>query len=74
MRIELFLDKSVEENASIYFEKSKKLKKKVKGAKEALIIHKKKLEKLEKEKKKEIETYEKNKVIKTKKEWYFGCY
>ena len=39
--IELYLDKSVEQNASIYFDKAKKLKKKIKGAKEALEKHQK---------------------------------
>ena len=70
MKVELFLDKSVEENASVYFEKSKKLKKKIKGALEAVEVHKNKLKKLEKEKAREKEDYEKNKEVKLKKEWY----
>jgi predicted ribosome quality control (RQC) complex YloA/Tae2 family protein len=69
--IELYLDKSVEQNASIYFEKSKKLKKKIEGAKEAVSTHKEKLLKLEKKKEAEKEQFEKNKPqANIKKEWY----
>ena len=69
--IELYLDKSVEQNASIYFDKSKKLKKKMVGAKEAVAVYEKKLEKLEKKKSIEKEEYD-NRVVesKVKKEWY----
>jgi len=69
VRVELYLDKSIEENASLYFEKSKKLRKKIEGAKEAVDTHKSKLEKLEK--KKEVEIKEKEETAKkAKKEWY----
>ena len=69
--IELYLDKSVEQNASIYFEKSKKLKKKMVGANEAIAIYEKKLEKLEKKKNMEKEEYESKAVeSEVKKEWY----
>ena len=70
--IDIYLDKSVEQSASIYFDKSKKLKKKAKGAKEAISIHEKKLAELEKKKEKEIQEYEKKSAEKTtlKKEWY----
>jgi len=71
-QIELFLNKSIEENASDYFEKAKKLKKKVRGAKEAVGKYEKKLNQLEKKKAKEKESYEERIVEKkkVKKEWY----
>jgi predicted ribosome quality control (RQC) complex YloA/Tae2 family protein len=70
-KIELYLDKTVEQNASLYFEKSKKFKKKIEGAKEAVAVHKKKLEKLEKMKASEKEEFDKKKAVKKlKKEWY----
>jgi len=65
--IKLDINKSLEENASLYYEKAKKFKKKIQGAKEALEETKRKLKKLEKEKAKEKEQIEKTK---TKKEWY----
>jgi len=68
-QIELSLNKTVEQNAGIYFDKSKKLKKKTVGAKEAIVTHQKKLKELEKKKAVEKEEYEKNQVT-TKKEWY----
>ena len=71
-QIELYLDKAIEQNASVYFDKSKKLKKKTEGAKEAVKVYEKKLEKLEKKKEAEKEQYEiaaiENKEV--KKEWY----
>jgi predicted ribosome quality control (RQC) complex YloA/Tae2 family protein len=71
MKIELELDKSVEENASKYFEIAKKLKKKLVGAKAALEITKLKLEKEEKEQALGEEKKEKSKREKArKKEWY----
>jgi len=48
MRIRLYINKSLEENASIYFEKAKKEKKKLEGAKEALKKSINKLKNLEK--------------------------
>jgi len=70
-QIELFLEKSVEQNADIYFQKAKKLKKKIEGAKEAITIHTKKLEQLEKKKAKEKEVYEQVQAEpEVKKEWY----
>jgi predicted ribosome quality control (RQC) complex YloA/Tae2 family protein len=70
MEIELNLDKSIEENASLYFEKSKKSKKKIEGAKEALKKTQKTYQEL-KEKGKEIKKKEKNsKSEKSKKEWF----
>ena len=66
-RLTLDINKSIEQNASIYYEKAKKAKKKIEGAKEALVETLRKLKKLEKQKSKE------EKIIETKpskKEWY----
>jgi len=72
MEIEIYLDKTVEQNAEFYFEKAKKAKKKLGGALKALEETRKKLEKLESEKEKELEKIEKKSVEKKerKKEWY----
>lgn len=70
MEVEINLDKSVEQNAEIYFEKAKKAKKKLEGALKALENSKKKLEDLEKEKEKEIEKIKEVKKVVRKKEWY----
>jgi predicted ribosome quality control (RQC) complex YloA/Tae2 family protein len=70
MKIEIDLEKSVESNASDYYNKIKKLKKKLEGAKDALVDSRNKLKKLEKDKEKvlkELEEKEKNKI---EKEWY----
>ncbi len=67
MELELFLEKSVEQNASIYFEKAKKAKSKLEGAKEALENSKIKLEKL---KKNAIIAKEKLEKVVRKKEWF----
>ncbi len=67
-RITLDINKSLEQNASSYYDKAKKIKKKIQGAKQALEQTKRELKKLEREEaklqKQEIES------IKTKKEWY----
>ena len=73
MELTLYLDKTVEQNAAIYFETSKKAKKKLEGATAALIESTKKLAKLEKEKKekdKVNQQTEQNLKTKTKSEWY----
>ncbi|MFC1691207.1 NFACT RNA binding domain-containing protein [Nanoarchaeota archaeon] len=75
MEIEIDLKKSVQKNASDYFEKAKKAKKKVEGAKEAITMAKKKLEQLkkkaEKTEQKELEKQKAQKIKKQKKpEWY----
>ena len=67
-KIYIYLDKSVEQNASTYFEKAKKAKKKLVGAKEALEKTKKKLGALRKEK--EVITEKKEVKKKPKKEWF----
>jgi len=66
MRISLDIRKSLEENAASYFEKAKKDKKKIEGAKRIVEEYRKKLSVLEEEK------AEKKAVIKplVKKEWY----
>jgi predicted ribosome quality control (RQC) complex YloA/Tae2 family protein len=68
MKISLDLTKNVDKNASIYYDKAKKVKKKIEGAKEALGISLKKLKKLEKQRDDEIKVQEKRKDI--KREWY----
>ena len=49
-RLILDLNKSVEENASLYYEKAKKIKKKIAGAEEALKRNLMKLKELESKK------------------------
>ena len=66
MRIKIDINKSIEKNSAYYFEKSKKAKKKLEGAEQALGKSLKKLEKLKKEKPEK----EKKQIKKTKKEWY----
>ncbi|MBW2990529.1 DUF814 domain-containing protein [Candidatus Woesearchaeota archaeon] len=66
MEIILDIRKSVEENASHYFEKSKKAKKKLAGAKDAVEMYKHKLGSLKQEKIQEKAVVKK----KAKKEWF----
>jgi len=71
MEININLDKNVEENAQVYFEKAKKAKKKLEGAKRALENTKKKL--MQEEKKHEATTQKEVLIKKTKnrkREWY----
>ena len=65
--IKLDVTKSLEKNAEVYFEKSKKAKNKLEGAREALERSLKKLEKAKKEK--TIEEEKAKKVVR-KKAWY----
>ncbi len=69
MKINIFLNKSVEENAGVYFDKAKKAKKKIKGAEEAL---EKSLKKLEQEKKKKAKAEQNipEEKQQRKREWY----
>jgi len=67
--IYLDLNKTVEQNAAVYYEKAKKAKKKTEGAKEALALSLKKLEKLKKDHSKELAKIEKE-TIKREKEWF----
>lgn len=66
VKIALYFDKSLEENASIYYERSKKIKKKLEGAKRAL---QNTLKKLEEAKKTKIEPNIK-KIVNKPKKWY----
>ena len=68
--IKLFIDKSLGENASLYYDRSKKIRKKLEGAKAALVQSRKKLEELEKTKETELKAAEKKPKTETKKEWY----
>ncbi len=70
-RLVLYLTKSIDENAAIYFEKAKKIKKKITGAEKALAENLKKLQELELKKGKIIiEQSKKEKLKERKKEWY----
>ena len=71
IRIELDLTKSIDENAAVYFEKAKKIKKKIAGAERALQESLKKLKELEAKKEKLILQESKDAPFKErKKEWY----
>jgi predicted ribosome quality control (RQC) complex YloA/Tae2 family protein len=71
VEIEFDLNKSVDENAGIYFNLSKKNKKKLEGAKDALEDTKKQLTKLQKDEKKFlINEAEKQKRKERKRQWY----
>jgi len=65
--ITIDLAKSVDENASVYYDKAKRFKKKLEGAEEALKKTKERLEKLKKEKPK---PEEKQETVKREKKWY----
>ena len=66
-KIKIFIDKPIEKSAEFYFDKSKKAKKKLEGARKALDNSIKKLESMEKKEKKTIQVQRvKPKVI----EWY----
>ncbi len=68
MRISLDLEESVEKNAEKYFEKAKKARKKLEGAKEALEESKRKLEQVKQEEIEKPTKVEDRK--KREKEWY----
>jgi predicted ribosome quality control (RQC) complex YloA/Tae2 family protein len=68
-KITLDLGKSVEQNAAVYFDKSKKQKKKLEGALEALEESRKKLARLEKQKEIELSKVVEAK-IERKKKWF----
>lgn len=75
MDVELFLNKTVDENAALYYEKSKKSKKKLEGIKTAIVDSKKKLDEVQNQHDEIIAREEEtlqakaNKTI-LKKEWY----
>ena len=68
-KVILHLAKGIEQNASVYYDKAKKIKKKIEGAKAALEENLKKLAKLEKKQAKDGSKVQAEKV-KRKKEWY----
>src|SRR3989338_4676764 len=71
MEVEIDLNKSVDENAGIYFDLAKKAKRKMEGARKALLYTEKKLELLQKEEAKfwQEESIKERKKER-KKEWY----
>lgn len=69
MKITLDVSKSLEKNAEKYFEKAKKARKKIEGAKETVEKTAKKYEELKKKEEKELEK-EKRKAPPRKKHWY----
>jgi predicted ribosome quality control (RQC) complex YloA/Tae2 family protein len=70
-RVEIDLNKTIEANASSYYVKVKKLKKKLDGAKDALMDSHDKIKKIEQDKEKIINEIEKEKnKEQIKKEWY----
>ena len=70
-RIVLDLTKSIDENAAAYFEKAKKIKKKIEGAEIALSQNLRKLKELEAKKEKiEFQKSKEEKLKERKPEWY----
>ncbi len=74
-QIKLYIEKSLEENAGIYYDEAKKLKKKIEGAREAMKRHYSRLEELQKknaklEAKEADKTTQKQELAARKKEWY----
>jgi predicted ribosome quality control (RQC) complex YloA/Tae2 family protein len=71
MKITLHVEKSLEQNAALYFEKAKKVAKKIEGAKTALEEHRQKLASLEKKRDKELTDKQERRARATaKKEWF----
>ena len=70
VRIKLFVGKTIEENAGIYFERIKKFKGKLDGAKNALVQSKVKLKELETRKIAEEKSKYSQHTKPLKKEWY----
>ena len=74
MKVEIDLEKSVGENASVYYEKAKKARKKLEGLKEALVKTEKEVKKLEAAK---VDEKDDKKVVRKKvkrnKDWYEKC-
>ena len=67
MEVELDLKKSIEKNASDYFDKGKKLKSKIKGITETIELYKDKLKKVEKE---QIKVEAEEELKERKQHWY----
>lgn len=70
MRITLNISKSLEENASLYFERAKKAKKKLEGAREAVERLKRQVEDLKEKEDILIEEEEQKKLPQRKKHWF----
>ncbi len=72
MEIKLFLNKNINENANIYFEKAKKLKAKLPGIEEAILHTKSEIKEFEEKKLTYVKRKEENKILEQnkKKEWY----
>lgn len=72
VRIDLYLDKTIEQNAGLYFENAKKFKRKVEGAKQAISLYSQKLKDLEKKKQAEKDEYDEKLIVDkpVNKEWY----
>ena len=68
-RIKLYVDKSVGENASIYYDRAKKMREKVKGAREALEKAREELKKVRKKEEKK-----KKKIRKNRRRFWFEKY
>ncbi len=66
MKLKLYVDKSLEKNAEVYFEKAKKLKKKLVGARKALEESRRKLDELTSKKDSEEKRFEEEKIKKEK--------
>lgn len=69
-KIKLYIEKSIEQNAEIYFEKAKKLKKKIEGARLALLESQNKVEILSEKNTKEQKVENKITRVARKKEWF----
>lgn len=72
MEIKLSLNKNINENANIYFEKAKKLKAKLPGINEAIENTKKEIKEFENKKENYVKKKEENKLLEEnrKKEWF----
>ena len=67
----LDLTKSIDENAAVYFERAKKIKRKIEGAEKALKENLRKLQELESKKEKiNLEKTKQDKLKERKREWY----
>ena len=69
-KLTLDLTATIEENATYYFEKAKKTKRKIDGARQSLEENKKKLEQLSQKRDKQLEKAKKSESLQRKKEWY----
>lgn len=71
MKISLKINKSIEQNTAVFYEKAKKAKKKLEGAKKAIRVSRQKLILLEEKKEKDLEKIQKKVQKKPeKKQWF----